>query len=222
MARGNATRYKEALLESLTDAQGKCVTVHTLGDVGTKIDMIRLAQFESQPAATAGQEVAFLKQLTGSGDDSADTAECDQAKPLRQDQAILQLRGQLVAIEVPACSISPQVIVGPIYAVPVERGLPGNRAEKGVIGKNLIFAQTRIFAKRSAVRLEGILAAQCLGKEVSCESEKSSIGRIESVESGIPGQPCTNGPQCCVETDVRGNRNGGDIGWPNRNKRMSG
>jgi hypothetical protein len=85
-------------------------------------------------------------------DDSADTAECDQAKPLRQDQAILQLRCQLVAIEVPACGISTQVIVGPIYPVPVERGLPGSRAKKGVIGKNLVFAQTRIFVKRSALR----------------------------------------------------------------------
>jgi hypothetical protein len=51
------------LLERLADSHGERVTVHALGDVGTKIDMIFLAQRESQPTATAWQEVAILYPL---------------------------------------------------------------------------------------------------------------------------------------------------------------
>src|SRR5271169_4864142 len=171
--------------------------------------MILLAQFEPQAAATAGQEAVVSKQqLIPSGDCFADTAEGNGAKPHRQNQAILQLCCNHVAIEVLARCVSSQFIVGSIDAVPVEGRLPACRAGIGVIGKNLFLAQTPILRKRSSVRLKGVLAAQRLGKEVGREGKKSSTNRIEPVEAGIPSQPCADRSEGRVEPNIRGKWDG--------------
>lgn len=125
-----------------------------------------------------------------------------------------------VASEVFPRYIASQFIVGPIYAVPVERGAAASRTEVGIIGKDLTSAQTPIFVERCSVGLEEVLTSQCLGKEIRCESEKSSTDRIEMVGPSIPGQPCADGPEIGVQPDFRGNRKVADIIWPDRNKRM--
>jgi hypothetical protein len=51
-SRGNSS-------ECLADSHPKSVTVPALGDVGTKIDMIFLAQQKPQTATTAGKEFLF-------------------------------------------------------------------------------------------------------------------------------------------------------------------
>ena len=52
-----------AWLESLANSHAKRVAIYALGDVGPKIDVILLAQFEAQTASTARQEVAVLLLL---------------------------------------------------------------------------------------------------------------------------------------------------------------
>src|SRR5271169_4087596 len=89
----------------------------------------------------------------------ADAAEHNQAEPLRQDQAILQLSCHRVASEISPRRISPQFIVSAIDAVPIEGRFAGSAAEIGVIGKNLLAAQAPIFVELTSIRLEGILAA---------------------------------------------------------------
>jgi hypothetical protein len=42
------------LSKGLADAQAECVIVHTLSEVGAKIDMVHFAQFESQAGSTCG------------------------------------------------------------------------------------------------------------------------------------------------------------------------
>jgi len=58
-----ATRQVRRYLESLANAHAEGVAVSALGEVGTKIDVILLAQFEPQTSATAGEEVAILHLL---------------------------------------------------------------------------------------------------------------------------------------------------------------
>jgi len=52
-----------ASLESLANPHAKRVAVSALGQIGAKIDVIFLAQFEPQTTAAAGQEVATLHLL---------------------------------------------------------------------------------------------------------------------------------------------------------------
>jgi hypothetical protein len=64
----------------LADAQAECVIVHTLGEVGTKIDVIHLTQFKSQAGPAGRQEVIALhplQQLITSGNNSAKSTERD-------------------------------------------------------------------------------------------------------------------------------------------------
>ena len=194
--------------ECLANPHTERVTVPPLANVGTKIDMIFLAQQESEPASAAGKKLLFPIQLTPSGNSFANTAECDETKPLRQDEAIFHLRCGHVACEVAARCVSSQFIVGSIYAIAVERRSPASCAEISVIGKNLTIAQTPVFVERHLVRLEGILAAQRLGKEVRCEREIRAAGRIEAVGASIPEQPDAKGCEIRLKSDIGRNWKG--------------
>jgi hypothetical protein len=48
-------------LESFANAHAKNVTIDSLGNVGSQIDVILLAQLKPQPATTLGQELAVLQ-----------------------------------------------------------------------------------------------------------------------------------------------------------------
>ena len=126
-----------------------------------------------------------------------------------------------VASEIPSRSVASQFVVGAVDAISIEGRISAGRAEKGVIGENLFLAQASIVAKCSFVRLEGVLAAQSLGKEVRCEIEKSSAGRIEAVGTGISCHDCANGCQGRLQPDVRRDRDAGHRVRLQRNKRFS-
>jgi hypothetical protein len=131
----------EASLKSLAKAKAKRVAILAPGDVGTKIDMILLAQLKPQATATAGQEVVIPEQqLVLSRDCLADAAKGNYTKPPRQCEAIFQLGCDHVPIEVLARHVSSQLITGSVYTVAKEGGLAARRAEIAVIGKHLIFA----------------------------------------------------------------------------------
>ena len=91
---------QERFLESFADPHAESVSVPPLGDIGTKIDMILLAQQEPQPTATTGKEFLTPIQLVPRGNRSANASEYDQAKPLWQDQSIFKLRCERIASKV--------------------------------------------------------------------------------------------------------------------------
>jgi hypothetical protein len=68
-----SARYE--ILKSLADPHAERVTVPSLSDIGTKIDMILLAQREPQPAATTRQEFLTPVSLSSAGDRSANATE---------------------------------------------------------------------------------------------------------------------------------------------------
>jgi hypothetical protein len=95
--------------------------------------------------------------LTPTRDNAAKAPEYDQAEPLRQDQAILQLSCEHIASEVSPRRIASQFIVGAIDTVSIEGRFAGSAAKIGVIGQDLLLAQTPIFVELTSVGLEGIL-----------------------------------------------------------------
>ena len=60
---GGGKRAKCVRLESLANSQSECVTVPALGDIGSKVDVVFLAELKTQPPASAGQELAILRSL---------------------------------------------------------------------------------------------------------------------------------------------------------------
>lgn len=144
------------------DTHPEGVAVRALGDVGSKIDVVLLTQLKSQSSPSSGQEVSVLyplEQLTPARNDATEPAEYDQAKPLRQDQAILQLGCKRYAGEVLPSGVSSQFIAGAIDAIPIKRGAAAGPAEIGVIGEDLLFAYAPIFIELRSIRLEGVFAA---------------------------------------------------------------
>src|SRR3954453_23968799 len=89
-------------LKGLTHAHTKRMTVLALGDVGAKIDMILLAQFEPGAAAKRRKERGVSEELIRSGNDFSNTAKCNQAESLGQRQPILQLCCDHVPIQISA------------------------------------------------------------------------------------------------------------------------
>ena len=56
-------RWHLAASKRLANAHSECVTIPSLSDIGSQIDVVLLTERKSQPTASAGQEVPALHRL---------------------------------------------------------------------------------------------------------------------------------------------------------------
>ena len=129
------------------------MAVLSLSQVEAEIDVILLAQVESEPSANAREQFVISK-LARSWSDFPDTSECRKSEPLRQLESILELGGEHPSVDVPARHISSKLIIRSEDTLPVEWGFTVSSAEKKVVGKYLAIAQTGILVECESVRLK--------------------------------------------------------------------
>ena len=134
-------------LKCLAHSQAPGPTAFTLGEVGANVEVVFAAQLKSGSSAYAWQEVIGSEDLFPAGEDSSDAAEGGKAEPLREREAIFKLGGNHVTIEVATGFVSSQFVVCAIDAVGVEGRAAADSADGQIVGKDLVFAQSRIFVE---------------------------------------------------------------------------
>jgi hypothetical protein len=130
-----------------------------------------LAQQKTNAGASGGQELIRAEPVAA-GSNFADAAKANQAQTPREDQAIFQLSGKHVAIEVTPRSIATQLIVRPVDAVAIKGRLATRAAKEAVVGQNLLVAKAPVFVERNLVGRKRIFTAEALGEEVSVKSTR--------------------------------------------------
>src|SRR5215471_15277999 len=95
-------------------------------------------------------------KIAQAGCDLPDATENHHPEPPRQRATILELRRNHIAIDVLACDVAAQFIIGSIDAFTIERWIPSSRAIEKVVGQNLFasHSQTAIVVEGEAVGLE--------------------------------------------------------------------
>src|SRR4029077_13741448 len=98
-------------------------------------------------------------------------------------QAIFQLCGNRVTVEIASCNITPQFAVCSVDAVSVERRLSSRKAGKAIVCKDLLLRYAPVFVEGEFVALKRVFATQALREEVRRKVHQDSGSRIEDRKS---------------------------------------
>src|SRR5579862_5952662 len=100
------------------------------------------------------------KKLIGTGSHCTDTAKANQAEPPTENQPVLELSGEHIAIQIPTSGVPAKFVIRTIDAIAVERRFATCAAPIQVVGEHLLVVKAEVFVEGDFVGLKGILAAE--------------------------------------------------------------
>ena len=108
-------------LESLANADAPREIVLTPREICAQVNVILFAQQESNACAAGRKQLIASENLIAAGRDCADTTKANQAEFPWQNQPVLQLSGEHIAIQVAAGGVAAKFIARTIDAIAIER-----------------------------------------------------------------------------------------------------